>query len=188
MPFSIQTTLNIASGIVLPSAVNKSITLSEENVHQVNLTIAGGAVDEEVFLDITDFSKVKSMFLTTSSPITYNFSAGAGDDYPLNSSVMLVGGSAEAFQKLIELTGGTLVVDQQYFIKTYMSGDSFTNVGAASDTEGIGFYATGDTPADWTNGSTLLTRDKSLPSIFISNPGGSGTTATFNAVLVISND
>lgn len=187
MPFSIKTTLNIPSGIVSSAAINKVITLVQENVHQVNLPISPSTVDQEVFLDITDFSKVKSLFLTTSSPLTYNFTAGAGDDFPLDSSVMLLGGSAQAFQELVELTGGTLVVDQQYYIKTYMSGDSFTNVGAADDLDGIGFYATGDTPADWTNGSTLLTRAKSLPSIFITNPS-TGVTATFNAVLVISND
>lgn len=188
MPFSIPTTLNIASGVVSTSAINKSVTLSEENVHQVNLVITASSVDEEVFLDITDFSKVKSMFLTTSSPLTYNFTAGAGDDFPLNSSVMLLGGSAEAFQELVEVTGGTLVIGQQYFIKTYVAPDDFSNVGAAiSGSTNLSFTATNTNPTDWSGASTLVTRNKALASIFLSNPS-TGTSATFNAVLVISND
>jgi hypothetical protein len=184
MPFTIPTTLNI-TGIV--QNITKSVTLSQENVHQVNLTIAPSTTDEEVFLDITDLSKVKSLFLTTSSPVTYNFAAGAGDDFPLNSAVMLLGGSAQAFQKIEEFTGGTLVVGQQYFIKTYVATDDFTNVGASSNATNIAFVAAGTTPTDWTNGSTLATRSNELTSIFITNPS-TATTATFNAVMVISND
>lgn len=184
MPFSIPTTLNV-TGIV--SNITKSVTLTEENVHQVNLTIAPSTTDEEVFLDITDLSRVKSLFLTTNAPLTYNFSAGGGDNFPLNSAVMLLGGSAQAFQKIVEVTGGTLVVGQQYFIKTYGAGDSFTNVGAASNAANISFVATNTTPTTWTNGSVLSTRSSELTSIFLSN-SSTATTATFNAVMVISND
>lgn len=184
MPFTIPTTLNI-TGIV--QSIAKSVTLSQENVHQVNLTIAPSTTDEEVFLDITDLSKVKSLFLTTSSPVTYNFVAGAGDDFPLDSAVMLLGGSAQAFQKIVELTGGTLVVGQQYYIQNYVSSDNFTNVGASSNATNISFVATNTTPTTWTNGSTLATRSNELTSIFITN-SSTATTATLNAVMVISND
>ena len=184
MPFSIPTTLNI-TGVV--SNITKNVTLTEENVHQVNLTIPPSTTDEEVFLDITDFSKVKSLFLTTSSPITYNFAAGAGDDFDLNSAVMLLGGSASAFQKPTTLTGGTLVIGQQYYIKTFQSGDTFTNVGASSNATDVSFIATGTNPTTWTNGSSLVTRSNELISLFLTNPS-TATTVTFNAVMVISND
>ena len=182
MPFSIPTTLNI-TGIV--QSINKVITLTEENVHQVDLTVPPSTTDQEVFLDITDLSKVKSLFLTTSSPITYSFTAG-GTDYNLNSAIMLLGGSAAAFQNLEELTGGTIVVGQRYFIKNFLSGDSFTSAGASSDATNIGFVATAST-ATWSNGSTLVTSSKELTSIFLSN-SNTATTVTFKAVMVISND
>lgn len=184
MSFSIPTSLNI-TGVV--SSITKNVTLSEEIVHQVNLTVAPSTTNQEVFLDIIDLSKVKSLFLTTSSPLTYNFSSGGGDNFTLNSAVMLLGGSAQAFQKIVQVTGGTLVVGQQYFIKTYGAGDSFTNVGASSDADNISFVATNTTPNTWTNGSVLSTRSKALTSIFLNN-SSTATTATFNAVIVISND
>ena len=185
MPFSIPTTLNI-TGIV--SNITKSVTLTEENVHQVNLTIAPGTVDEEVFLDITDLTRVKSLFLTTNSPLTYNFTASAGTTFDLNSAVMLLGGSAVAFQKLVEFTGGTLVIGQQYFISDYKAPDNFFNVGSpVSGATGISFVATSTTPNNWSGKSTLSTRSNELNSIYLTNPS-TATTATFNAVIVISND
>ena len=52
-------------------------------------------------------------------------------------------------------TSGTLVASKRYRITTYVSADSFTNVGAASNTTGVEFVATGTTPTTWTNASTL---------------------------------
>ena len=52
-------------------------------------------------------------------------------------------------------TSGTLVASKRYRITTYVSADSFTNVGAASNATGVEFVATGTTPTTWTNGSTL---------------------------------
>lgn len=188
MPFSIPTTLNIASGIVSTSAINKSVTLSEENVHQVNVVVTASTTNLEVFLDITDLSKVKSLFLTTSSSLTYKFSTTAVSSYTLSNSVMLLGGSAESFQELTTVTGGTLVVGQQYFIKTYVAPDNFSNVGAAtSGSTNLSFIATNTTPTSWAAASTLVTRNKALNSIYLTN-SSTGTSATFNAVLVISND
>jgi hypothetical protein len=54
-------------------------------------------------------------------------------------------------------TAGTLVVGVRYYITTYAAGDDFTNVGAASNATGVEFEASGTTPTDWTNGSTLTT-------------------------------
>ena len=52
-------------------------------------------------------------------------------------------------------TSGTLVASKRYRITTYVSADSFTNVGAASNATGVEFVATGTTPTTWTNASTL---------------------------------
>lgn len=52
-------------------------------------------------------------------------------------------------------TSGALTVGKQYQIVSYVSGDSFTNVGAASNATGVTFVATGTTPTTWTNASQL---------------------------------
>lgn len=52
-------------------------------------------------------------------------------------------------------TSGTLVASKRYRITTYVSADSFTNVGAASNATGVEFVATGTTPTTWSNASTL---------------------------------
>lgn len=52
-------------------------------------------------------------------------------------------------------TSGTLTVGRWYKITTYVSGDSFTNIGAASNATNQYFQATGATPTTWSNGSTL---------------------------------
>jgi len=53
-------------------------------------------------------------------------------------------------------TSGLLVTGRDYKIVTYVAGDDFTNVGASSNATGVTFTATGTTPTNWTNGSTLL--------------------------------
>lgn len=53
------------------------------------------------------------------------------------------------------LSVGPLVVGHYYIIETFGAGDDFTNVGAASNANGIEFIATGTTPATWSNGTTL---------------------------------
>jgi len=52
-------------------------------------------------------------------------------------------------------TSGALTVGEAYVIREYQTGDDFTNVGADSNTTGHYFVATGTTPTDYTNGSTL---------------------------------
>jgi len=53
------------------------------------------------------------------------------------------------------MTSGSLVIARQYKIVTFVAGDDFSNVGAASNASGVTFTATGTTPTTWTNGSTL---------------------------------
>ena len=53
-------------------------------------------------------------------------------------------------------TSGPLIVGGKYVIEDFVADDDFVNVGAASNASGIKFTATGTTPTDWSNGSTLL--------------------------------
>lgn len=53
-------------------------------------------------------------------------------------------------------TSGTLTTSKRYQIETYVSGDDFANLGAAENASGVIFTASGTTPTDWTNGSTVL--------------------------------
>ena len=53
-------------------------------------------------------------------------------------------------------TSGVLVSGKRYQITTFVAGDSFTNVGAASNASLVEFVASGTTPTTWSNGSTLI--------------------------------
>lgn len=54
------------------------------------------------------------------------------------------------------LTSGTLTIGKRYRLKDFIAGDNFTNVGAASNADGVEFVATGTTPATWTNSSEVI--------------------------------
>ena len=60
----------------------------------------------------------------------------------------------------IELFKGLLVIGVEYIINNYQSGDDFTNVGAASNANGVVFTATGTTPTTWTNNTVLFQSNK----------------------------
>ncbi len=53
------------------------------------------------------------------------------------------------------LTSGTLTTSKRYKIIAFVSGDDFTNVGAASNATGVVFTASGTTPTTWTHSSEL---------------------------------
>jgi hypothetical protein len=52
-------------------------------------------------------------------------------------------------------TSGTLTVGKRYRLKDWITGDDFTNVGAASNADGVEFVATGTTPTTWSNSSVV---------------------------------
>ena len=53
------------------------------------------------------------------------------------------------------LTSGTLEVGQRYRLTDWITADDFTNVGAASNADGVEFVATGTTPTTWSNSSAV---------------------------------
>jgi hypothetical protein len=52
-------------------------------------------------------------------------------------------------------TSGTLTVGKRYRLRDWITGDDFTNVGAASNADGVEFIATGTTPTTWSNSSVV---------------------------------
>ena len=52
-------------------------------------------------------------------------------------------------------TSGVLVSGKVYTIVKFLATDDFTNLGAASNADGIVFTSTGTTPTTWTGGSVL---------------------------------
>lgn len=66
--------------------------------------------------------------------------------------LMFSGGSVPAYTPQ---TSGALVVGKKYRIHTFVAGDDFTNVGAASNATGVDFVATGTTPTSWASSSVL---------------------------------
>lgn len=183
MAFIVPTTIGITG---LAKNITRSITVTEEIVTQVEVTIASGSTDEEVFLGILDITKVKAFTLITDRPVTYNFSPASGQNFPLDYMVSLPGMAAESFQEYTEVSGGTLVVGQQYYIKTYNGSDDFSNVGAPiSGATGVSFVATGTTPLDWSGNSVLVTKAKALLNLYFTNPGTS--TANVQVAIVTQN-
>jgi hypothetical protein len=59
-------------------------------------------------------------------------------------------------------TSGVLVVGTVYTITTFVAGDNFLNVGATSNATGTQFVATGTTPTNYSNGSTLTATPPAL--------------------------
>jgi hypothetical protein len=67
----------------------------------------------------------------------------------------------------VTVTSGSLIIGNEYYITTYQSGDDFINVGALANVSGETFIATGTTPTDWSNGSSLVNVTLSSPEITI---------------------
>ncbi len=90
------------------------------------------------------------------STATVRLAIGSPDKVPTAGTFYLKTGAP--------LTSGSLVTGKRYLIATYVAGDAFTNVGAASNATGIIFIATGTTPTTWTNASSLqeITADLSF--------------------------
>lgn len=92
-------------------------------------------------------------------------------------------------QENIVLTEGPLVEGKSYYISAYAATDDFTNVGASANEAGITFIATGTTPTDWTNASTLVDVEASYPVLNIfENTLGTITPSWSNGLPYISSN
>ena len=78
-----------------------------------------------------------------------NLKAGIGNGFaaPVAGEFYLLSG--------IALTAGVVTNAKRFKIIDFNAGDSFTNIGAASNATGVVFTATGTTPTTWANGSEL---------------------------------
>jgi hypothetical protein len=72
------------------------------------------------------------------------------------------------------LNGG-FIIGEVYTISTYVSGDSFSNIANVTsgviDTTGCIFIATGETPTNWNNGSTLESSGNLVVTVLENNLG-----------------
>jgi hypothetical protein len=68
-----------------------------------------------------------------------------------------------------------LIIGETYTITDYVSGDSFSNVANVTsgviDTTGCEFIATGETPTNWNNGSTLVSSGDLAVTVLENNLG-----------------
>ena len=68
-----------------------------------------------------------------------------------------------------------LIIGETYTITDYVSGDSFSNVANVTsgviDTTGCEFIATGETPTNWNNGSTLVSSGNLVVTVLENNLG-----------------
>jgi len=102
---------------------------------------------------------------------TFNFQFGGAS--PVRSTVPVSGATqagGEVYEVKISQYGkvyqsdGELVVGRKYFIYPFQEGDDFSNVGA----ENYNFYefvATGTTPLNWSNGTTLIYNHEPLITV-----------------------
>ena len=89
-----------------------------------------------------------------------------------------------------------LIIGETYTITDYVSGDSFSNVANVTsgviDTTGCEFIATGETPTNWNNGSTLVSSGNLVVKVLENNLGydiewvtgeiGAGVYLGFNSI------
>jgi hypothetical protein len=110
-------------------------------------------------------------------------------DITINGNLSVTGvttGSLATYKALLTQLGsqtGTtlndfndgLIVGETYTIIDYVSGDSFSNVANVTsgviDTTGCEFIATGETPTNWNNGSTLVSSGNLVVTVLENNLG-----------------
>jgi hypothetical protein len=110
-------------------------------------------------------------------------------DITINGNLSVTGvttGSLATYKALLTQLGsqtGTtlndfndgLIIGETYTITDYVSGDSFSNVANVTsgviDTTGCEFIATGETPTNWSNGSTLVSSGNLVVKVLENNLG-----------------
>lgn len=93
---------------------------------------------------------------------------------PMNREGVWVDRDCDGNRDALNITAGPLTIGAIYTIFSYQPGDDFTNVGAASNSNGTLFTATGTTPTTWTNGSILSVKETTVAFTY-NNLGASRT-------------
>jgi len=100
-------------------------------------------------------------------------------------------GTAKIFEGLFNQTGasdldtityGPLVVGTTYKIVDYATGDDFSNVGASDTTNNLYFIATGTTPADWGDSTSLSLNVGAPNGRILKNDFGKAPYLTYSGV------
>jgi hypothetical protein len=133
--------------------VNNAVVITDtdalwaESVTSAYLTVGMG---------LNDASRVATGVID--NILLYNRALSTGVASDISALVASGGVPAQADRggSQVAQTSGTLTIGKRYRINTFVTGDSFTNVGAASNASGVEFIATGTTPTTWTNSSSLV--------------------------------
>jgi len=161
---------SVYDATVAPTLVDGTDHVLIVSVDQTALTLTfyvdgiqlGNAV---AFTGPFDTSASNTQNLQISGQTTNRYTSSCHGVYLLNMKLSAADAALIARTKSIPFTdtrgsttgqtSGTILSGYRYRITTFVAGDDFTNVGAASNATGVEFVATGTTPTTWTNGSTL---------------------------------
>jgi len=158
-------------------------------------------------LDISSINDIESsynLFIGAKEGISYYINAEYAKFQIFNTALTadevkaLYSGASVPFKhqgaSQAAFTSGTLTIGYEYIIDTYVSGDDFTNVGASSNASGEVFTATGTTPTDWSNGSSLrhtgcvLNLNKSKTTDTWYDESSNNLDATMHGATLVSNN
>ncbi len=134
---------------LLHAPVEVSITASKQLKLTALSVLEQNSADVASFVGSSSLRNITSSFTCRQNMINF-------DSY-------LTGGTGLNSMGEAPKDRGTLVTNRSYFIKSYVAGDDFTNIGAVNQANTI-FVATGTTPTNWLNGSVLYQVPNQLQS------------------------
>lgn len=126
-----------------------TVSLFSDNETQLPDYIFGESMPIGVSLGTRIAQPITSQLFDPVDVSAWEFRAGLGLGFtpPIAGTYFIQSGVA--------LTSGTLTSGKRYKIVSFVAGDSFTNVGAASNATDVLFTASGTTPTTWTHSSEL---------------------------------
>ncbi len=139
--------------------LNENVSLTTE-VTSINFTgdgVTASAIGNAVTVNVPDIAGglVAVVSLTSKTlPIASSAVRRVSDGTIFNGTNSLSYDTVLQYGSFTTATSGLLVIGLSYTISNYATGDDFTNVGGTNVT-GNTFVATGTTPTNWTNSSTL---------------------------------
>lgn len=154
-------------------------TVYINGIDKTNISLETGTVNKAAFIQ----ASIEAPFIgaRNSNTVADAFFSGQifkvgiyNREYTAQEAEILSQGGNEQFCDIgasqTDLTSGTLKIGKRYILTDWITNDDFTNVGAASNADGIEFIATGTTPNTWTNSSVV----NQIGSIIEYNESGIG--------------